>query len=89
MRVRTFVIFPPPTLTSETVSDSIERVKWFALFALLAFESSCTTLANRRDLYSPQPGPDLDASLSADHLGRRGAGELASEPLINRRANWL
>ncbi|PYK68839.1 MAG: hypothetical protein DME45_05195 [Verrucomicrobia bacterium] len=42
------------------MSDLIERVKWLALFALLALECSCTTLANRRDLYSPQPDPDLD-----------------------------
>ena len=48
------------TLTSESVSDSIERVKWLGLFALLALEFSCTTPANRRDLYSPQPDPDLD-----------------------------
>jgi len=27
---------------------------------LLALECSCTTIANRRDLYSPQPAPDLD-----------------------------
>lgn len=46
-------------LTSGNVSDSIERVKWLALFALLILECSCTTLANRRDLYSPQPDPDL------------------------------
>ena len=47
-------------LTSGNVSDSIERVKWLALFALLILECSCTTLANRRDLYSPQPDPDLN-----------------------------
>jgi hypothetical protein len=37
------------------------RMKWVALIAvvlLLAAESSCTTLATRRDLYSPEPGPD-------------------------------
>jgi hypothetical protein len=49
-----------PRLTSGIVSDSIEPVKWFALFALLALECSCTTLPNRRDLYSPQPDPGLD-----------------------------
>jgi len=27
---------------------------------LLALECSCTTIANRRDLYSPQPSPELD-----------------------------
>jgi len=35
-------------------------VKWLALFVLLTVECSCTTIANRRDLYSPQPAPDLD-----------------------------
>jgi len=54
------VIFSPSALTSRTVSGSIERVKWLALFAVMALECSCTTLANRRDLYSPQPDPDLD-----------------------------
>jgi hypothetical protein len=36
-------------------------VKWFAsLLLLFLFVSvnSCTTLVNRRDLYSPEPGPD-------------------------------
>jgi hypothetical protein len=48
------------SLTWLIVSDSIERVKWLALFALLTLECSCTTVVNRRDLYSPQPDPDLD-----------------------------
>ena len=46
-------------LTSGKVSDSIKRVKWLALVAVLIVECSCTTLANRRDLYSPQPEPNL------------------------------
>jgi hypothetical protein len=36
-------------------------VKWFAsllVVFLFATVSSCTTLVNRRDLYSPEPGPD-------------------------------
>jgi len=36
-------------------------MKWLAsllLIFLLATVSSCTTLVNRRDLYSPEPGPD-------------------------------
>jgi ABC-type uncharacterized transport system auxiliary subunit len=36
-------------------------VKWLGLFLLLVFcttLNSCTTLANRRDLYSPEPEPD-------------------------------
>ena len=47
-------------LTHQGASAYIARVKWLALFALLLLETSCTTLANRRDLYSPQPDPDLD-----------------------------
>jgi hypothetical protein len=58
--VSDFVILCLAALTSGRVSDSIERVKWLALFALVAAECSCTTLANRRDLYSPQPDPDLN-----------------------------
>jgi hypothetical protein len=42
-------------------SVCIERVKWLA-FLLLVFvfvaATSCTTLVNRRDLYSPEPAPD-------------------------------
>ncbi|PYK20279.1 MAG: hypothetical protein DME55_02625 [Verrucomicrobia bacterium] len=36
-------------------------MKWLApllLVFLLATVDSCTTLVNRRDLYSPEPGPD-------------------------------
>ncbi|HEU5313436.1 MAG TPA: hypothetical protein VFU08_06390 [Candidatus Udaeobacter sp.] len=36
-------------------------MKWFAsllLVFLFAAVNSCTTLVNRRDLYSPEPGPD-------------------------------
>ena len=33
-------------------------MKWLALLLLVALQSSCTTLANRRDLYSPEPAPD-------------------------------
>jgi hypothetical protein len=49
------------TLTMCCASVCVERVKWLA-FALLipAFlaATSCTTLVNRRDLYSPEPGPE-------------------------------
>ena len=47
-------------LTALAAFGCIEGVKWLALFVLLALEFSCTTIANRRDLYSPQPAPDLD-----------------------------
>jgi len=48
-------------LTRVAASVCIHAVKWLALL-LLTFlflgASSCTTLVNRRDLYSPEPGPD-------------------------------
>src|SRR4030095_5982602 len=49
------------TLTSCDASVCIDTVKWFAwllLAFLFATVNSCTTLVNRRDLYSPEPGPD-------------------------------
>ena len=48
-------------LTSRHASGCIDAVKWLALpllFVLLAAANSCTTLVNRRDLYSPEPAPD-------------------------------
>jgi hypothetical protein len=42
-------------------SVCIERVKWLEfllLVVVLIAATSCTTLVNRRDLYSPEPGPD-------------------------------
>jgi hypothetical protein len=33
-----------------------------ATLLLIALETSCTTLANRRDLYSPQPSPEIAVS---------------------------
>ena len=48
-------------LTVRGASVCIERVKLIAfllvVFVLVA-ATSCTTLVNRRDLYSPEPGPD-------------------------------
>jgi hypothetical protein len=49
------------TLTNYDASVCIQAVKWFALpllIFLMATVESCTTLVNRRDLYSPEPGPD-------------------------------
>jgi hypothetical protein len=48
-------------LTSQNASDCIDAVKWPALVLLVVFfaaANSCTTLVNRRDLYSPEPAPD-------------------------------
>src|SRR5205085_8383532 len=49
-----------PALTALAAFGCIEDVNWLALCILLALECSCTTIANRRDLYSPQPSPELD-----------------------------
>jgi hypothetical protein len=48
-------------LTSYDASVCIDSVKWLALLLLVvlfATANSCTTIVNRRDLYSPDPGPD-------------------------------
>jgi hypothetical protein len=48
-------------LTSRDASVCIDAVKLLALpllFVLFAAANSCTTLVNRRDLYSPEPAPD-------------------------------
>jgi hypothetical protein len=48
-------------LTSHNASVCIDAVKWLALLLLVVLfgsASSCTTLVNRRDLYSPEPAPD-------------------------------
>jgi hypothetical protein len=42
-------------------SVCIERVKWLAFLLLMPVfvaATSCTTLVNQRDLYSPEPAPD-------------------------------
>src|SRR5205823_13202278 len=49
------------TLTSWDASVCIGAVKciaWLLLAFLFATMNYCTTLVNRRDLYSPEPGPD-------------------------------
>src|SRR5262245_54761110 len=49
------------TLTSCGASvciDAVKRSGWLLLVFLFATGNSCTTLVNRRDLYSPEPGPD-------------------------------
>ena len=48
-------------LTTRGASVCIGAVKWLALFLVIVLfgtATSCTTLVNRRDLYSPEPGPD-------------------------------
>ncbi|MBV9010093.1 MAG: hypothetical protein JO354_13155 [Verrucomicrobia bacterium] len=34
-------------------------MRMLAMLLLAALETSCTTLANRRDLYSPSPSPEI------------------------------
>ena len=48
-------------LTSHRASVCIDAVKALALLlvvVLFGAANSCTTLVNRRDLYSPEPAPD-------------------------------
>jgi hypothetical protein len=45
------------SLTDSVRSGCIVGVKWFLLLAVVALQTSCTTLANRRDLYTPNEGP--------------------------------
>lgn len=48
-------------MTTHNASVCIDAVKWLgllSLFVLFAAANSCTTLVNRRDLYSPEPAPD-------------------------------
>jgi hypothetical protein len=44
-------------LTAGTAFGCIDAVRWLGLLLLIVLECSCTTLANRRDLYSPEPSP--------------------------------
>ena len=81
-------------LTACCASVCIERVKWFSFFLLVSIcvaATSCTTLVNRRDLYSPEPAPDsLEAarqwygvtttSTSTTIRTQGAAGEIASPP---------
>jgi hypothetical protein len=45
-------------LTSHDAPVCIDAVKWLALLLFVVLQCSCTTLVNRRDLYSPEPAPD-------------------------------
>jgi hypothetical protein len=71
---------PLSALTTLAAFDCIEGVKWLALFTLLALECSCTTIANRRDLYSPQPAPDLDWHRQTTTTTTTHTEELAPPP---------
>jgi len=45
-------------LTSHDAPVWIGAVKRLALLLFVVLQCSCTTLVNRRDLYSPEPAPD-------------------------------
>ena len=48
-------------MTSHDASVCIDAVKWLTLLLVVVLSvavTSCTTLVNRRDLYSPEPAPD-------------------------------
>jgi hypothetical protein len=77
-----------------TLLFASNAVKWLALFAVtsvVASATSCTTLVNRRDLYSPEPASDsLEAArqwygvttttTTTTIQTRPAAGELAPPP---------
>ena len=77
-------------LTTHRASVCIGGVKWLALlllFGLFAAATSCTTLVNRRDLYSPEPAPDsLEAArqwygvTTTTTFTRMPTGEIAAPP---------
>ena len=48
------VISLPACATSVCMS----YMRWFGLLFMVAIQCSCTTLVNRRDLYSPEPGAE-------------------------------
>jgi hypothetical protein len=79
-------------LTVRCASVCIERVKWLVFLLLgsvFVLATSCTTLVNRRDLYSPEPDPtSLEAarqwyggttiSTTTTIQTQRAAGEIAA-----------
>ena len=80
------------SLTARRASVCIERVKWAAfvlLISVLVAATSCTTLVNRRDLYSPEPAPDsLEAArqwygvtnTTTTIRTQQAAGDIAAPP---------
>jgi hypothetical protein len=76
--------FPSLRLTALAAFGCIEDVNWLALCMLLALECSCTTIANRRDLYSPQPSPELDWHRQTTTTTTTTRTEETLPPLPNR-----
>ena len=76
-----------------TLLFASNAVKWLAVLAVIfvvASATSCTTLVNRRDLYSPEPAPDsleaarqwyaVTTTTKTTTRTRSAAGELAPSP---------
>jgi len=55
-------------------------VKWLALLILAASQCACTTLANRRDLYSPEPAPDSQEAIRQITARRQSQQTPAPKP---------
>ena len=73
-------------LTVRCASVYIDRVKWLAFLLpvfVLVGATSCTTLVNRRDLYSPEPAP---ASLEADRQWYGGTTISTTTTIRTQRA---
>jgi hypothetical protein len=79
------------SLTVRCASVCIDRVKWLALLLLISVfvaATSCTTLVNRRDLYSPEAAPDsleaarqwygVTTTSTTTIRTQRAAGEIAT-----------
>jgi hypothetical protein len=74
-------------LTAGVRSGCIGAMKIIAALLSLAIETSCTTLANRRDLYSPQPSPEIQRpaiSTTATTTTTRSDREEITSPPGNR-----
>jgi len=74
-------------LTSLVNSVCIGLMKVMAAMLLMVIEMSCTTLANRRDLYSPSPSPEIQRSTNVTTTTTttsRGNREEITSPPGNR-----
>jgi hypothetical protein len=61
-------------------------MRFIAALLLLAAGTGCTTLANRRDLYSPAPSPELERPLvvTTRTTTTRDERDEISYPAVNR-----
>jgi hypothetical protein len=72
-------------LTDQIDSVCIGLMKILAALLFLAIETSCTTLANRRDLYSPSPSPEFERSTSTTTTTMTTRSEEVTSPPMNRQ----